>query len=150
MYQPNRRSEPALNVSLARRRHESPVWTSLAAAGLLGAVLLAVIGVPTVDMHGPLHYAGIMDPLCGATRSVYLTMHGELASALRYNPAAPLLLAVAVGLVLRALAGWSTRRWLTVHVTRRILVPLAVVAVVALEVNQQLNAALLIQPWTGG
>lgn len=139
-----------LTVSLTARRPESPVWTWLALAGLLGALVLAVLGVPPVDIHGPLHYAGIMDPFCGATRSVYLTMHGQWEAALRYNPAAPLMLVVAAGWVLRGAAGWWTGRWMQVRMPRRAVIAVAVVALVALEVRQQSSVALLTAPWTGG
>jgi hypothetical protein len=125
------------------------VWTWLALSVLLGALVLAVLGVPPVDIHGPLHYAGIMDPLCGATRSVYLTMRGQWESALRYNPAAPLMLFVAAGLILRGAAGWLTGRWVRVRMPRRAVIAVAVVAVIALEIRQQSNAALLTAPWTG-
>jgi len=47
-----------------------PTLTPLAAAGLLAAAILAVVGLPPVDLHGPLHRLGIMDPLCGMTRGV--------------------------------------------------------------------------------
>lgn len=136
-------------VSLTARRTESPVWTWLALSGLLGALVLAVLGVPSVDMHGPLHYAGIMDPLCGATRSVYLTMHGQWEAALRYNPAAPLLLIVAASMVLRGAAGWWTRRWVQIRMPRRTAIAVAVVALVALQVRQQSSVALLTAPWAG-
>jgi len=79
-------------VSLTSDRPESLVWTWLATAGLLGAIILAIAGLPSIDIHGPLHYAGIMDPFCGATRSVYLTLRGQWENALHYNPGAPLLL----------------------------------------------------------
>jgi hypothetical protein len=36
-----------------------------------------------------------------------------------------------------------------VHVPRRLLIPVMVVALVALAVNQQLHAGLLTQPWLG-
>jgi hypothetical protein len=113
------------------------------------AVLLATFGLPRADIHGPLHYLGVMDPFCGGTRSVYLTLHGQLRDAVRYNPAGPLLVAAAIALLARAVIGWSTRYWLGVHVPRRIWIPLAVVVVAALEVNQQLHAGLLTQHWTG-
>jgi len=135
---------------LAVRRHdELRVWTWIAVAGLGIAGLLAVVGLPHVDLHGPLHYLGVMDPLCGGTRSVYLTAHGQLADAIRYNPAGPLLVLAAVAMLIRAAVGWSTRHWLTVHMPRRVVIPMAAVAIVALEVNQQMHAALLTQPWTG-
>lgn len=139
-----------LTVSLTKRRPESSVWTWLALSGLLGALLLAVLGVPSVDMHGPLHYAGIMDPLCGATRSVYLTMTGQWEAAVHYNPAAPLLLVVAAGLVVRGVAGWWTGRWVQVRMPRRVVIAVAVMTLIALEIRQQSNVALLTAPWTGG
>lgn len=139
-----------LTVSVTTRRPESPVWTWLALSGLLGALVLAALGVPSVDIHGPLHYAGIMDPFCGATRSVYLTMRGQWEAALRYNPAAPLLLVMAAGLVLRGAAGWWTGSWVRVGVPRRAVIAVALVTAVALEIRQQSNVALLTAPWTGG
>ena len=143
------RPDRGLPVSLVARRPESLVWTWLALTGLIGAVILAILGLPAIDIHGPLHYAGIMDPFCGATRSVYLTMHGQWQAALRYNPAAPLLLLAAAALVLRGAAGWWTGRWVHLRVPRRAVIALAVVVVVVLEVRQQSNAALLMAPWTG-
>ncbi|GAC1411520.1 MAG: hypothetical protein NVS4B6_14310 [Mycobacterium sp.] len=88
-----------------------PVWTRMALSGLVIALLLAVFGLPPVDLHGPLHYLGVMDPLCGGTRSVYLTLHGLLHEALRYNPAAPLLVVAAAAVVLRAVVGWTRHYW---------------------------------------
>lgn len=137
------------SLSLETRRPESPLWTWLALVGLVGAVILAVLGLPTMDLHGLLHYAGIMDPLCGATRSVYLTMHGHWEAALRYNPAAPFLLVAAAGLVLRAAGGWWTGRWVHLRLPRRAVIALVVVVGVILQVRQQNNAALLTAPWTG-
>jgi uncharacterized membrane protein YfcA len=131
------------------RHDKQPVWTWIALAGLVIAGLLAVVGLPHADLHGPLHYLGVMDPLCGGTRSVYLTLHGRLANAMRYNPAGPPLVAAAVAVLIRAVVGWSTGHWLSLHVPRRMLIPVAVLAIAALEVNQQLHAALLSQPWTG-
>jgi hypothetical protein len=137
-------------VSLTSDRPESLVWTLLAAAGLLGAIVLAIVGIPSIDIHGPLHYAGIMDPFCGATRSVYLTMRGQWENALRYNPGAPLLLLVAAGLVVRGAVGWWTGRWIYARMPRRAVVAAAMTVGIALAVRQQSNAALLIAPWTGG
>lgn len=138
-----------LTVLLTARRPESPVWTWLALTGLLGAIVLAILGVPSVDIHGPLHYVGIMDPFCGATRSVYLTMRGQWDAAMRYNPAVPLLLVVAAALVVRSLAGWCSGRWVVVRVPRRAVIAVALIVGIALEVRQQSHAALLIAPWTG-
>ena len=135
--------------ALVRRRDAYPVWTWIALTGLVIAVLLAVLGLPPVDLHGPLHYFGVMDPLCGGTRSVYLTMHGQLRDAVRYNPAGPALVAGAVAVLIRAGVGRATGYWVGVHIPKRILIPVAVAALAALEVNQQLHAVLLTQPWGG-
>lgn len=127
-----------------------PVWTWLAVTGLVIAVALALFGLPPVDLHGPLHRLGIMDPLCGATRSWYLITQGQLREAIRYNPAAPILLVATVVACARAAVGWATGRWVTVRVSRRISLPhmvVLVIAVAALEINQQLHAELLMAPW---
>jgi len=55
----------------------------------------------------------------------------------------------AVALLVRAAFGWSTGYFLSLHVPRRLLIPVMVVALVALEVNQQLHTGLLTQPWLG-
>ena len=91
-----------------------------------------------------------MDPFCGATRSVYLTMRGQFDNALRYNPGAPLLLLVAAGLVLRGAVGRSTGRWIYARVPRRAVVTVASTVGIALAVRQQSNATLLMAPWTSG
>ena len=132
-----------------RRGVENPLWTRIALCGLAIAVLLAVFGLPPVDLHGPLHYLGVMDPLCGGTRSVYLTLHGHLREALRYNPAGPVLVVAALAVLFRAAAGRLTGYWVRVHLPRWLAIAVAVVALVALEVNQQLHVALLTQPWVG-
>lgn len=116
---------------------------------IIGVALLAVIGIPSADLHGPLHYLGIMDPLCGATRAMYLSVHGNLRQAMSYNPGAPILLAAAGIVVLRAAVGAASRRWLTITFSRRSAAVLLGVALVALEVNQQSHAALLTSRWTG-
>ena len=49
-------------------------------------------------------YAGIMHPLCGATRSVRHTFRGELGPASRYNPLGPVLAAGTLALLALAAA----------------------------------------------
>jgi hypothetical protein len=129
------------------RRDPYPVWTWLAVGGLVSAAMMAVIGLPGVDLHGPLYHLGVMCPLCGGTRGVYLTSHGEVGQALRYNPASPVLVAAALVLLIRAIIGWLSGRWFVIAVPRRIWIPVGAVAVLALWVNQQLNVELLTQPW---
>jgi len=120
--------------------------TGLAAAGLALAAVLAVLGLPPVDLHGPLHRYGIMDPLCGGTRSVRFAARGEWAASWRYNPLGLVLLLGAAGVLVRAAVGATTGRWLTVAVPRRVLVLAVVVAAVLLQVRQQLNVELLTGP----
>lgn len=124
----------------AADRAPSLLW--IAGLGVTGALLLAVIGLPPADLHGPLHrFWGIMDPLCGGTRGVYWMARGRLDATWRYNPGV-FVLAVFVGFVyLRAFYGRLRGRWLTVRVRHGLV--LTVAGLILLEVNQQLNAALL-------
>jgi hypothetical protein len=128
-----------------------PWWTTVALVTAAMIVALAVVGLPPVDLHGPLHFLGIMDPLCGGTRSVYLTTHGHLAAAIRYNPAAPLVPVVTVALLARAFVGRVFGWWITPSRPRRAVVVwcavIAVITLVALETNQQLHSELLTRPW---
>jgi hypothetical protein len=121
-----------------------PTLAPLAAAGLLAAVLLAVVGLPPVDLHGPLHRLGIMDPLCGMTRGTVALLRGQPGRAVAYNPASPLLVAGA-GLTLgRWLVGRLTGWWLNATLQRTPLTMGIIAAMVlALWVNQQAHAALL-------
>jgi Protein of unknown function (DUF2752) len=108
---PGRRPPPALTLVRPRlpvrlrweREDRHPTLTLLAAVGLLAAGVLAVVGLPPVDLHGPLHNLGIMDPLCGMTRGTVAVLHGQLGQAVAYNPASPLLTA---GAVSRSGGGW--------------------------------------------
>lgn len=138
----------ARSAAIVPRRGDL-VWTRIALGGLVVAVLLAVFGLPTVDLHGPLHYLGAMDPLCGGTRAVYLTLHGHLREALRYNPAGPVLVVAAFAVLFRTAVGRLTGYWVRVHLPRRVAIAVAVVTLVALDVNQQLHVTLLTQPWVG-
>jgi len=99
----------------------SPWLTRLAALVAAGAALLGMVGVPSVDLHGPLHFVGVMDPLCGGTRSVYLSVQGDLLDAAAYNPAGPVLLVVALAAVVRAATGRLSGQWVTVHVSSRVV-----------------------------
>jgi len=149
---PGRRPPPALTVVRPRlpvrlrweREDRHPALAPLAAAGLLAAGVLAVVGLPPVDLHGPLHRLGIMDPLCGMIRGTVALLHGRLGQAVAYNPASPLLLGGAVVTLGRWLVGRLTSRWLdaTLRRTPR-TVGLAAALVLVLWVNQQAHAALL-------
>jgi hypothetical protein len=94
------------------------VLAPLAAGGLLAAGMLAVVGLPPVDLHGPLHYLGIMDPLCGMTRGTVAVLRGRLGQAVAYNPASPLLVTGAVLALGRWLVGRLTGRWLDATLRR--------------------------------
>lgn len=129
---------------------DAHLWlTCSALVAAAGALVLALFGIPSVDLHGPTHRLGIMDPFCGGTRSWYLLLHGRLWDALRYNPAGPLLMAIAVAALIRAAIGVRTWKWVTLTIDRRVYLPVLLVATVALQVNQQMNAPLLIERWGG-
>lgn len=118
--------------------------TPLAVVGLALAAALAVLGLPPLDLQGPLHPFGIMDPLCGGTRATRLAVRGELAASWRYNPLGVVVVAGALAVVARWAVGRSTGRWLTVRVTsRRTVTWLVLLATAALAVRQQLHADLL-------
>lgn len=126
--------------------------TLVGAAGLAIAVLMAVFGLPPIDLHGPLHRMGIMDPLCGGTRAARLTAQGDLAAAWRYNPLGIAATVAAAASVVRLAIGLVARRWVNLHMTwttkgARILLAVAIVALVALEIRQQGRADLLLRPY---
>ena len=131
---------------------ELRIVTVVGVLGLAAAVAMAVFGLPPVDLHGPLHRMGIMDPLCGGTRAARLTAQGDLAEAWKYNPLG-ILATVAAGAALARLAiGVLGRRWLNVRVAwtpRRMKIALTVlvVALVILEIRQQGRAELLLKPY---
>lgn len=123
--------------------HRALTW--LAVVGLVAGAGLAAFGLPAADLHGPLHYLGIMDPLCGATRGVRLTFLGDFPKAWLYNPAAIPLSLATLAMVLRAALGWLTGRW--VNATIRwtpALRTLVLVLLISLWINQQLHAQLLL------
>lgn len=129
--------------------------TALAVAAVAAAFTMAIFGLPPVDLHSPLHRVGIMDPLCGGTRSARHTAQGNLVEAWRYNPLGILVVLGAALAVARAAVGAATRRWLTVAVAwtpwrRRVVVVSAMALLLALEIRQQLRADLLMdgtQTW---
>jgi hypothetical protein len=140
---PPGRREGVLQLRMAREDHHQ-LLAPLAAGGLLVAGVLAVVGLPPVDLHGPLHHLGVMDPLCGMTRGTVAVLRGQLEVAWAYNPASPLLVAGATLALGRWVVGRLIGRWLTVHVrSSRVAWAVGAVAVLALSVNQQAHAALL-------
>jgi hypothetical protein len=122
--------------------------TAFAVVGVAVAVLMAVFGLPPVDLHGPLHYLGIMDPLCGGTRAARYAMLGEWRQAWKYNPLGIVAVLGSAALVGRGLIGAITGRWLAATIVWtprrvRLLVAVVLVLVALLEVRQQLLAPLL-------
>ena len=128
-----------------RDRLRPLAWTAL--GGLVLGAAMAVFGLPPLDIHGPLHYLGIMDPLCGGTRSVWAAMSGDLATSWRYNPLGIILVAGAAGTILRFALGMVTRRWINVYVRSwTTVVAVGSVLFGVLAARQQLNADLLSSP----
>lgn len=145
------RSPTARPPLLSWRVDQADAWragTVAAVVGLAIGIMLAVFGLPPVDLHTPLHHAGIMDPLCGGTRALRLAALGQWGQSWMYNPLGiPVLLGFAA-LVARAIAGGATGRWYAVGIgwtTTRIWTATtgAVVLLIALEVRQQSIAELL-------
>lgn len=125
--------------------HDRYRWAApLAVAGGGVALAMAVFGLPPVDFHGPLHYLGMMGPVCGMTRAVRHFARLELSTAMRYNPAVPLVALSGAGVVCRWVYGRITGRWaeIRVHWTPSLVV-LVTIAVVALAVRQQAHVDLL-------
>lgn len=123
--------------------------TTIAVVGLAAAGAMAVFGLPPVDLHGPLHRMGIMDPLCGGTRATRYAAQGRWELAWRYNPLGIITVLGAAALLARTMVGFTTGRWINVDIAwtprRRVLtVGAIVILLVMLEVRQQLRADLLI------
>lgn len=151
--------QPTTNMAAGRakpivsmRREPTDAWlpvTVVAAVGTTTAVGLAVFGLPGVDLHGPLHFLGIMDPLCGGTRAIRLATQGHWAQSWEYNPVGIPVLVVFVTLIGRAAFGLVTHHWYTLRfgwTRRRAWIALVVLlaVTVALEARQQSLATLLI------
>ncbi|GAA1981091.1 hypothetical protein GCM10009799_02700 [Nocardiopsis rhodophaea] len=129
-------------------RHDAHRWFTLAAVGglVLGG-LMAVFGLPPVDVHGLAHYIGIMDPMCGGTRSVWAAMSGDWAMSWTYNPLGIPLVVGAAATLVRAAIGAASGYWLNAYVRSWPVVgAVSGVLFVALAVNQQLHADLLRTP----
>lgn len=121
-----------------------PYLVPAALAGVVIAALMAMFGLPPINVHGPLHRIGVMDPLCGMTRAARLLARGEVRAAARYNPASLLLPFMAVAAVVRLAYGWRTGCWWRIRLRSSPLLMLGFgVFVVALWVRQQLHADLL-------
>lgn len=121
-----------------------PHLLRIALVGGLGAAALALFGLPPVDLHTPLHHLGVMDPLCGMTRAVRFLARGDFRNAWRFNPGVFALALATAFVIARAAIGWRRGRWFEISTGRpRAAITIAVVAVAALELHQQLNASRL-------
>lgn len=122
-----------------------PTTTRLALVGIPIAVIVAIVGVPPVDIHGPLHYLGIMGPTCGMTRGVMWTARGDLARAWQFNPASLLVIPSMLALTGRSVYARITGRWLNLHLRWRPwlwIVPATLI--ILLSIRQQLNVEFLL------
>lgn len=122
-----------------------PTSTRLVLIGIPSTVLLAVVGLPRVDTHGPLHYLGVMGPTSGMTRGVMWGARGNVLGAWQFNPASLLVIPTMVGLTPRAAYGRITNRWLNLSIRwwpwlwtiPAVLIPL-------LSIHEQLNVDFLL------
>lgn len=88
-------------------------WGALGSLALLAiAGGMAAFGLPPMDLHGPLHWFGIMDPLCGGTRAARYTALGQWGLAWKYNPLDLVTVLAVTVMVARALVGVVARRWI--------------------------------------
>ena len=133
--------------SVGRADHHRTI-TVIGCLGLLAGVLMARLGLPPLDLHGPLHHLGIMDPFCGGTRSAYFALRGRGDQAWTYNPLGVVAVLAAPVAAARAVAGTLTGLWLNVdfrwsRTQRRVVIAFILVAMILLEVRQQSIAPLL-------
>lgn len=110
---------------------------------------MAVFGLPPIDLHGPLHWLGVMDPLCGGSRAARYTARGDWSMAWRYNPLGIVVVVGSAVLIVRAVVGTLLSRWLMVTAVwtparRRAVIAIGSLLFGWLAVRQQLRADLLI------
>lgn len=127
----------------AHDRH--PTTTRLTLIGIPLVTLLALVGLPPVDIHGPLHYLGIMGPTCGMTRGVMWTARWDLARAGQFNPASLLVVPTLIGLTGRAVYARLANRWLNLHIRwRPWLWVIPALLILILTIHQQINIDFLL------
>jgi len=116
-----------------------PISTRLVLVGIPLVVVVGLVGLPPLDIHGPLHYLGVMGPTCGMTRGVMWSARGDLVKAWQFNPASLVVIPAMALLTVRAAWGRVTGRWLNLSVRRSPwLWVSAAVLVLVLTVRQQL------------
>jgi hypothetical protein len=82
--------------------------------------------------------------MSGLTRAAASLARGDLARAIWYNPASPVVLLGGVAALARGVYGRRSGRWLNVSWRSPARVTVVVMLVTALEVNQQLHADRLL------
>ncbi|GGL36057.1 hypothetical protein GCM10010095_21590 [Streptomyces anthocyanicus] len=135
---------PQVRLGWETRNARWWLWGAAGTVVVVAGVAMAWWGMFPVNVHGPGHFAGIMAPTCGLTRSVVAVFRGDSAMAWRYNPLGLLVAFGAVAALARLAAGAVTGRWLVLRVRpgRAGWIALTL-AVVALEIRQQGRAELL-------
>ncbi|MGW9028089.1 DUF2752 domain-containing protein [Streptomyces sp. NPDC055722] len=120
------------------------LWGAAGAVVVVAGAMMAVWGMFPVDLHEPTHFAGIMSPTCGLTRSVVAVFRGDVGMAWRYNPLGPLVALASGAALTRLVAGAVAGRGpvLRVRLGRGGWLVLGL-TLVALEIRQQSQAALL-------
>ena len=94
-------------------------WTLGSLIVVAAAPAFAVVGIPQVPLMWPLYQLGVVLPGCGLTRGVVALAGGDLAASLRWNPASPVVVLVAIVGVARAVVGACSGRWLAVRIAPR-------------------------------
>lgn len=154
-----RQAKPSSSVAVVSRPPESTSATSLAVedtdrmrwvtrltlAGVIAAVVLAVIGGFPFDTPMPTHAFGWVEPTCGLTRGSTAIARGDFATAWHYNPASFLVMGFGLLGIARTIAGFTTHRWVNVaYRPGRLTWTLAAVAFFGLWAYQQTNADFII------
>ncbi|MEU7404709.1 DUF2752 domain-containing protein [Streptomyces sp. NPDC044948] len=120
------------------------LWGAAGTVVVVAGAAMAMWGMFPVNLHGPGHFAGIMAPTCGLTRSVVATFRGDVGMAWRYNPLGPLIAFTSVAILASLVTGavLGRRPVLRVRLGRLGWIVL-ILALVALEIRQQGQAELL-------
>lgn len=133
----------SLEVSLDPHDRQRMV-TRFAAAGVVVAAVLAMIGGFPLDMPMPTHSFGWVDPTCGLTRGSTAIARGDFTLAWRYNPASFLVMGFGAYGIARLACGALTGRFPTIHPRLgRVGWYVLGAAIVALTLYQQSNAEFI-------
>lgn len=89
--------------------------TWLAFVTLAVGIVSATLGRPPFRIPFDTHVILPVCPACGLTRGTVATLRGHFTLGFRYNPLAPLVPLVAVGILARTVVGVIWGRWLDVR-----------------------------------